>query len=191
MEKSAFLVERTENRFFRYLYGSIRWQNRLIGIKGPRGTGKTTILLQRLKELGLPPDQAVYFSLDDLYFTTHSLAETGEEFYKRGGKYIFLDEVHKYPGWAQHIKNLYDFYPDLKIIFTGSSIIDIAKEEGDLSRRARLYDLKGLSYREYLEFTGVLTAPVLALKDIVSGKNSWRENYPGNFLPLQHFSADL
>ena len=187
LEKSAFLVEKTETSFHRYLFASIRWQNRLIGIKGQRGTGKTTILLQKLKELSLPAHEAAYFSLDDLYFTTHSLAETGEDFYKKGGKYLFLDEVHKYPGWAQHIKNLYDFYPDLKIVFTGSSVIDIAKEEGDLSRRARLYDLKGLSYREYLAFTSVLQAPAITLNDIVGPKQEWKQHFPSDFRPLQYF----
>lgn len=191
LEKSAFLVQKTETSFYRYLFDSIRWQNRLIGIKGQRGTGKTTILLQKLKQLKLPPNEAAYISLDDLYFTTHSLVETGEDFHKKGGKFLFLDEVHKYPGWAQHIKNLYDFYPDLKIIFTGSSIIDIAKEEGDLSRRARLYDLKGLSYREYLGFTSVLQSAVISLKDILATKQEWKQHFPTDFRPLQYFPAYL
>lgn len=96
LEQSALLVRNVETANRRYLYSEIGWSNRLIGIKGARGTGKTTMLLQRLSELALPPSQAAYFSLDDLYFTTHPLVEVAAQFHKRGGKYLFLDEVHKY-----------------------------------------------------------------------------------------------
>src|SRR4051794_29740038 len=109
LQKSQSLVNQAKLGFKRYLYTKIRWNNRLIGIKGARGTGKTTILLQYLKELNLRPTEAAYFTLDDLYFTTNSLVETAEEFYRGGGKFLFLDEVHKYPDWSRHIKNLYDF----------------------------------------------------------------------------------
>src|ERR1700744_3712528 len=153
LERSESLVQQVEPAFKRYLYNQINWDNRLIGIKGPRGTGKTTILLQRLQELGLDATKAAYFTLDDFYFTTNALSETAGNFNKKGGQYLFLDEVHKYPEWARHIKNIYDLYPRLKIVFTGSSIIDIAREEADLSRRARMYELQGLSYREYLSYS--------------------------------------
>lgn len=191
LEKSDLLVSRVATTFKRYLYPQINWNNQLTGIKGPRGTGKTTLLLQRLHELGKGPTQAVYFSLDDLFFTTNSLAEVAGDFYKRGGKYLFLDEVHKYPEWARHIKNLYDFYPDLQIVFTGSSIIDIAREQGDLSRRARIYELQGLSYREYLSFTDRLHVDSLTLKDILSGPSVWKSRFPANFRPLEHFATYL
>lgn len=163
----------------------------MTGIKGPRGTGKTTLLLQRLREIGKSPTQAAYFSLDDLFFTTNSLAEIAGDFYKLGGKHLFLDEVHKYPGWARHIKNLYDFYPDLQIVFTGSSIIDIAREQGDLSRRARIYELQGLSYREYLSFTNKLHTDPLTLKEILAGPATWKSRFPTHFRPLEHFSTYL
>lgn len=191
LEKSNLLVSRVETSFKRYLYPQINWKNRLTGIKGPRGTGKTTLLLQRLHEIGKSPTQAAYFSLDDLFFTTNSLAEIAGDFYKRGGKHLFLDEVHKYPGWARHIKNLYDFYPDLQIVFTGSSIIDIAREQGDLSRRARIYELQGLSYREYLSFTNKLHTNPLTLENILAGPDTWKSGFPTHFRPLEHFSTYL
>ena len=144
------LILNTELRFFRSLYQKIDWKSRLIGIKGARGTGKTTMLLQYLKQLDLPSSQKIYISLDDIYFLNHSLVDIGKEFYLQGGKILALDEVHKYPNWSKEIKNLYDRYSDLKIIFTGASIVDITKNEGDLSRRAIMYELKGLSFREYL-----------------------------------------
>jgi uncharacterized protein len=106
--KTAFLVRWVQTGFRRYLYSRINWNNCLIAIKGPRGTGKTTLLLQKLHEMDKRPTEAAYFSLDDLFFITNSLVSTAGDFYRRGGKQLFLDEVHKYPGWARHIKNLYD-----------------------------------------------------------------------------------
>lgn len=191
LSKSESLVARTETQFKRSLYENINWNNRLIGLKGSRGTGKTTLLLQRLKSLGKPANEAAYFTLDDLYFTTHSLAETATEFYKKGGKVLFLDEVHKYPNWAQHLKNLYDFYADLQLVFTGSSIIDIARQEADLSRRALLYELPGLSYREYLAFEGIFQAEPLTLSEVLSEARPWKSLLADGFKPLQHFERYL
>lgn len=185
--KSDHLVRRTAMSFRRQALPAINWANRLVGVKGARGTGKTTLLLQRLRELGLPAGQAAYFSLDDLYFTTHALAPVLEQFYRQGGRYAFLDEVHKYPGWAREIKNLYDFYPQLQIAFTGSSIIDLAREEADLSRRALLHELPGLSYREFLIFNGYFKPPVLKLADILHPDNAWRDALPPDFRPLEQF----
>jgi predicted AAA+ superfamily ATPase len=163
----------------------------LIGIKRPRGTGKTTLLLQRLHEIGESPTQAAYFSLDDLFFTTNSLAEVVGDFYKRGGKHLFLDEVHIYPEWARHIKNLYDFHSDLQIVFTGSSIIDIAREQGDLSRCSRMYELQGLSYREYLSFTNKLHVDLISLKNMLAEPSIWKSHFPTDFRPLEHFTTYL
>lgn len=141
--------------FHRYLFDRITWNNRLTGIKGARGTGKTTLVLQWLHRLGKTSSEAVYFSLDDLYFLSNTLVDTAETFIKHGGKVLVLDEVHKYPQWAREVKILYDRHEDLQIVFTGSSIIDISRHEGDISRRALMYELHGLSYREYLAMTGI------------------------------------
>lgn len=189
--KSETLANRTDLQFKRRLYEKINWQNRLIGVKGSRGTGKTTLLLQRLKSLGKPASEAAYFTLDDLYFTKHSLVDVATDFYKKGGKVLFLDEVHKYPNWAQHLKNLYDFYPDLQVVFTGSSIIDIARQEADLSRRALLYELPGLSYREYLAFEGILYAGSFSLIEILSENRPWQQLLSDGFRPLQYFQSYL
>jgi len=190
-EQSATLVRTIDTVNRRYLYDHIAWSNRLIGIKGARGTGKTTILLQRINELGLSPSEAIYLSLDDLYFTTNSLVDVASQFYKRGGKYLFLDEVHKYPQWSIHIKNLYDFHRGLHIVFTGSSIIDISREQGDLSRRVLMYELHGLSYREYLLFTSNGSFPPVTLSDILSKKKSLIDHFPTDFKPLKLFPTYL
>src|SRR6056297_2120668 len=186
LEQSDLVIERVSTNFKRYLYQNINWQARLIGIKGARGTGKTTLLLQWLHEKGLPGHKAAYFTLDDFYFTTNSLVDTAKKFHKQGGEVLVLDEVHKYPNWSMEIKNLYDRYPDLQIVFTGSSIIDIAKQEGDLSRRALMYELHGLSYREFLQFTGVLDLPPVQLDEIIQDP-SIHKNFPQKFKPLEHF----
>jgi len=191
LEQSERLIANTSLNFKRYLFGLIKWDNRLIGIKGARGTGKTTLLLQWIKEQHLPTEKAAYFSLDDLYFTTHSLKDTVTTFYKNGGIVLGLDEVHKYKNWSQEIKNIYDFFPDLKIIFTGSSIIDIAKQEGDLSRRALIYELTGLSFREYLTLLKIVDLPIIKLEDLLFNSNELRKNIPLNFRPLEHFSNYL
>ena len=191
LEQSERLVAATSTEYKRYLYNTIKWNSRLVGIKGARGTGKTTLLLQWIKELDLPADKAAYFSLDDLYFTVNSLKETVTQFYKNGGEVLVLDEVHKYKNWSLEIKNIYDFFPSLKIIFTGSSIIDISKQEGDLSRRALMYELPGLSYREYLFMQGIVELPALSLEDILFKNEKIKKALPKDFRPLEHFSNYL
>lgn len=177
--------------FQRYLAGEINWNNRLIGIKGARGTGKTTLLLQWMKKLGLPSSKAAYFSLDELFFISNTLADTAKSFYERGGQVLVLDEVHKYPHWSREIKNLYDRYPELKIVFTGSSILDISRQEGDLSRRALMYELHGLSFREYLLLNNILEVNPLKLESILSDPGSIRDIFPSSFRPYEFFSSYL
>ncbi len=191
LEQSAALLDRTDLKFKRYLLNEIRWKNRLIGVKGARGTGKTTLLLQWLKEQQLSAKEGAYFSLDDLYFTQHSLKETLVAFYKQGGKVVVIDEVHKYRNWSTEIKNVYDFFPDLKIVFTGSSIIDISKQQADLSRRAVMYELPGLSYREFLAMRYGHQLPVVLTEQIVKDAAVVRHSLPKGFRPLQHFEEYL
>lgn len=191
LEQSERLVGSISLDFKRYLFDYIQWDSRLIGIKGARGTGKTTLLLQWIKEQNLAPEKAAYFSLDDLYFTGHSLKDTVAEFYKNGGTILALDEVHKYKNWSLEIKNVYDFFPEVKIIFTGSSIIDISKQEGDLSRRALMYELPGLSYREYLSMLGIIDLPTVSLNDLLFNNAELKKKIPNSFRPLEHFSGYL
>jgi predicted AAA+ superfamily ATPase len=156
---SAFYrkLEETDMRFERYLKNQIDWNNRLTVITGARGTGKTTMLLQHIKELyGNNPEDILFVSLDNIYFSTNNLYSLVDDFYSLGGKELYLDEVHKYPTWAQEIKNIYDDFPKLKIFVTGSSMLQIFKADADLSRRARHFQLFGLSFREFLIFEGLL-----------------------------------
>jgi len=153
--------------FRRYLYYRINWQDRLIAVKGSRGVGKTTMLLQYIKENYKVNEQVLYVSLDDIYFQGNSLVDLAEEFYQNGGKYLFLDEVHKYPNWSLEIKNIYDNYTDLQIVFTSSSLLEIYKGDADLSRRAVSYELKGLSFREYLKLENDLEIKPIKLEDIL------------------------
>lgn len=187
-EQTEYLLQGTNLSFKRHLYSTIRWSDRLIGIKGARGTGKTTLTLQWLKEHNLPVNKAAYFSLDDLYFTTNGLKETISRFYKQGGQILVLDEVHKYPNWSTELKNVYDVFKDLKIVFTGSSIIDISRQQGDLSRRAVMYELPGLSYREYINLKSGWTLPVFNLSDILNNPATIRAALPDSFRPLEHLN---
>lgn len=150
-QKFETLLRYTSLDFKRYLYEKISWNSRLVGIIGGRGVGKTTMILQYIKE-NLDSDKALYVTADDIYFGENRLIDLADRFYKNAGEYLFIDEIHKYNDWSVEIKNIYDSYPSLKIVFTGSSVLDILKGSADLSRRALIYKLQGLSFREYLNF---------------------------------------
>lgn len=162
------LVENTECKYMRYLHDGITWQERLIGIKGARGVGKTTLMLQHIRTSFSDLSKAFYASLDNLWFTNNTLLDLVNYLYTHGVTHIFLDEVHRYPTWVREIKNAYDSYPDMHIVFTGSSLLEISNAEADLSRRLRIYHMRGLSFREYLGMTGVGEFPVLSLNDIIT-----------------------
>lgn len=191
LEQTGHILSEVNLRFNRYLFNQIKWNSRLIGIKGARGTGKTTLALQWLKLKNLPVTQAAYFTLDDLYFTNHSLKETIAQFYKQGGKILVLDEVHKYPNWSREIKNTYDTLKGIQIVFTGSSIIDISRQEADLSRRAVMYELPGLSYREFLNLKYNMDLPKIELPDLLNNVNTLRKSMPQSFRPLMYFNEYL
>lgn len=153
--------------FVRYLYAQINWDVRMIGIKGARGVGKTTLLLQRIKLAFSDPNEAFYVSLDDFWFQKHTLDELAQWLNSRGVTHLFLDEVHKYPKWSQALKNLYDDYPEIQVVYTGSSMLEIDHSKADLSRRQTLYTLNALSFREFLAFEGVLQRPALTLEEVL------------------------
>ena len=153
--------------FHRGLYTKIDWDDRLIGIKGPRGSGKTTMLLQRIKENFEDKGQALYISLDNLWFASHNLMDLVDYHYTHGGTHLFIDEVHHLPYWQTLLKNIYDDFPTLHVVYTGSSMLRIDHSQGDLSRRQLVYHLPGLSFREYLEFEGLYKCEPLELEDLL------------------------
>jgi len=163
------LLAETDLSFTRYLYDKVNWDNRLIVIKGAKGVGKTTMLLQHILKTFPDKQKALYVSLDHIWFARHSILDLAEYHYTHGGTHLFLDEVHKYKGWQQEVKNIYDSYPGLHIVVTGSSMLRLEKSlMGDLSRRHRQYTLEGLSFREYLELEQVAQLPVLSLESVLN-----------------------
>ena len=143
------LLERTDTSYIRYLQHDIDWNSRIISVVGARGAGKTTLLLQHIKN-NLDTNKALFVNADDFYFSENKLFHLAEEFLKFGGKHLFIDEIHKYKDWSREIKMMYDYLPDLQVVFTGSSILDIYKGQADLSRRVLSYYMHGLSFREFL-----------------------------------------
>lgn len=150
----------------RYLYNDVAWNDPLIMIKGARGVGKTTMLYQQCKEQG---DKGVYASLDQLFFNDHTIIELADYHYKHGGTHLYLDEIHLYPrpNWEQELKNIYDSYPGFHVVFTGSSLLQLNSKIADLSRRIATYELRGLSFREYLNFTGNYGFEAFSLEEIL------------------------
>ena len=181
----------TDLQFKRYLYDQINWDVRLIGIKGARGVGKTTMLMQHIKETFQNIDDALYVSLDNLWFETHKLEELIEFLYTHGVTYIYFDEVHKYKNWMTLLKNFYDSYPDLKIVYTGSAMLAIENSVADLSRRQSLYTLHGLSFREYLEYEGVETIPPVGLEDLLKNHIQYALDIISKIKVLKHFDRYL
>ncbi len=170
----------------------IRWESRLIGITGARGVGKTTLVLQYLKkEFEVSDQSALFASMDHIWFSSHSLLELADQFSKEGGKVLVLDEVHKYPGWSRELKNIYDFYPELKVIFTGSSLLEILNSAADLSRRALMYHLKGMSFREYVNFETGNNFSALALEEVLQYHERIANDLIAKFKPFQHFGDYL
>lgn len=161
------LLATTDTTFLRYNYPLIDWNDRMTAIIGARGIGKTTLLLQHIK-LDLPVKETLYVSADDFYFAEHRLLDFAEEFHKMGGKYLFVDEIHKYAGWSKEMKLIYDYLPNLHITFTGSSILDIFKGTDDLSRRVLLYRMHGMSFREYLNMYYSLDLPAYSLEEVLN-----------------------
>jgi len=151
----------------RYLYDKINWKNRLIAIKGARGVGKTTLLLQYIKKELTDDHTVLYTPLDNLYFYSNKLIDLADEFVLNGGKHLFLDEIHKYPGWSRELKLIYDKHPGLQIVFTSSSILEIYKGESDLSRRVVSYNLQELSLREFIEFDSGIKLNTYSLDEIL------------------------
>lgn len=160
-------LKQTTSTFHRYMYDQISWESRMFGLVGPRGVGKSTMILQYIKE-HRDLRHILYIGADHLYFSSHTLIETVDEFTKEGGEQIFIDEIHKYENWSRELKQIYDSHPDVKVGFTGSSVLDIYKGFSDLSRRAPIFMMQGLSFREYLQLFHDIKVPVYTLDDVLA-----------------------
>ncbi|MCF0244857.1 MAG: AAA family ATPase [Bacteroidaceae bacterium] len=156
--------------FKRYMYDKLPWEARLVGLMGPRGVGKSTMVLQHIKEqLKDVQAKSIYVSADNSYFLTHTLVEMAAQFVREGGQWLYIDEIHKYDNWSIELKQIYDSHPELHVFFTGSSILDIMEGRADLSRRVLLFEMQGLSFREYLELFHGIKSPVRSLEDVLKG----------------------
>lgn len=179
-------LRRTPTSFLRYMYNRILWQARMIGLVGPRGVGKSTMVKQHILR---QPDRErwLYISADNLYFYNHTLTGLADEWVKENGEHLIIDEVHKYKGWSRELKQIYDTHPELQIIFTGSSILDIHQGAADLSRRALVFQMQGLSFREYLKMSKDIELPTYSLEEILNQK----VELPLDFHPLPYFREYL
>ncbi len=170
---------------------TIEWSDRLIGIKGARGVGKTTLMLQKLKTLNLPPQKAMYVSLDDLWFSQHRFIDFVRQYVLQGGEFLFVDEVHKYENWSQEFKNSYDTWSELNVVFTGSSMLHIHDSRADLSRRAMMYHLHGFSFREYVNVVLGTNFKAFSLDEILTHHQVIAQELTQQFKPLSVFSEYL
>ena len=167
--KQDRLLSLTSTEIIRTLMYQINWDAQLVAIKGPRGVGKTTLMLQYMKQhYEVYSREVLYCTLDSVYFSNHTLLELVDVFVKNGGKHLFLDEVHKYPTWSKEIKEVYDMYPDLKVVFSASSLLNILNADADLSRRCIPYEMQGLSFREFLLFYKQLDLPICTLEEVLT-----------------------
>lgn len=186
------MLRQAKDGFYRFLYGKVNWEQRLIAIKGPRGAGKTTMMLQRLRfGLKLKASEALYLTADHYWFYNHTIAETAEDFVKHGGKWLFIDEVHKYPHWSREIKNIYDAYPELHIVLSASSALDLFRGEADLSRRLIVYILPGLSFREYLRMQNLAQIEARSFEEMVNHPQDLQDEVLQQIRPLAHLKHYL
>ena len=163
------ILKNVDTSYVRNIHSAIPWNDRLIAILGARGVGKTTLVLQHIK-LYEDVDTTLFVYADDLWFSTHSLVTLAEIFYTNGGRVLYIDEIHKYKNWSQEIKNIYDQYPDLKVRYTGSSILDLQKGSHDLSRRVLEFQMHGLSFREYVALRYGADIPIHTLEQVLANK---------------------
>ena len=184
-------IAKVDLRFKRYLYSQINWKARIISIKGARGTGKTTMLLQHILENYEDIDQTLYASLDNLWFATHSLMELVDWADRHGISRLYLDEVHRYELWSQSLKNIYDDYPDMSIVYTSSSLLVLDNATVDMSRRQTPYTLYGLSFREYLELEGIFKTEAISLDDVLMHHVKKAMNIVGRIKVAPLFEAYL
>ncbi|MEA4839765.1 MAG: AAA family ATPase [Bacteroidales bacterium] len=182
-----YLVEHLQPHVRRQLMDEIDWNNRLIGIKGSRGVGKTTFLLQYAKEKFGTSRSCLYINLNQLYFTTHTLVEFAEDFCKRGGKTLLIDQVFKYPEWSKELRAIYDKCIDLHIVFSGSSVMRLKEENPDLFDVVKSYNLRGFSFREYLNLMAGTDFPLYSLDDLLKNHEKIEVEILSKVKPLDYF----
>ena len=169
LKKHSILISQVNTDIVRDIMYNIDWEKQLVAIRGSRGVGKTTLIRQYIKmKYGEQAGEALYCTLDSMFFANDTLLELAEYFHLMGGKHLFLDEVHKYPSWSREIKEIIDLYPDMRVTFSGSSLIQILNADADLSRRVLSYTMEGLSFREFLRFYKSIKLPIFKLSDIIS-----------------------
>lgn len=168
IEYQENLLAYTEGEFFRFLHDCVPWNQRMIAIKGLRGVGKTTMILQHIKYVSTDAAKSLYVTADHPWFYNHTLLDLADQWHKAGGKLLYIDEVHKYINWSRELKNIYDGYPGMRVVFTASSALDIYRGESDLSRRVLSYELCGMSFREYLELVHKLKISPISLNELFS-----------------------
>ncbi len=191
IKKHIDLINQTSLKFQRYNINQLPWGEQLIGIKGSSGVGKTTLLLQYIKQKYALSLKAIYISLDNLYFTNNKLSDFVDDFVAKGGEHLFIDEVHKYNNWAIEIKNIYDLYPKLKVVFTGSSLLEILNSRADLSRRALVYTMQGLSFREFLNLNYKTNLKAIKFEDLLNNHTEIALEIKEKIKPLKYFGEYL
>lgn len=190
--KQERLLAQTSTGIVRELMNQIHWNNRLIAIRGSRGVGKTTLMLQYIKlNYQSGSREVLYCTLDSIYFSNHTLLDFIDKFYIQGGKRLFLDEVHKYPTWSKELKEAYELYPSLQIVFSGSSLLNILSADADLSRRCLPYNMYGLSFREFLMFYKGIQFPIYSLQTILNNASAICIEVNEKCRPVQMFNEYL
>ena len=187
----SYLVEHTNAPVRRDLMDEIDWNDRLIGIKGTRGVGKTTFLLQYAKEKFGTDHSCLFINMNNFYFSKYTLVEFAAEFVKRGGKVLLIDQVFKYPEWSHDLRACYEMFPTLKIIFTGSSVMRLKEENPELSGIAKVYYLRGFSFREYLNLQSGNCFRAYTLQEILENHEQIAKTILRNVKPLDYFQDYL
>jgi hypothetical protein len=183
------ILRNFESRFERTL--DIDWNDRLIGLTGARGVGKTSFLINHIIKNLSTEAKPLYISMDDIQVSTRTLVECADNWIKQGGTHLFIDEIHKYPNWSQELKNIYDRYRKLKVIFTGSSLLHIQSGKADLSRRAVVYTMNGLSLREFIQIQTGLEFPKIQLEDLLKNHTKIAREIAAKILPIAHYQEYL
>ena len=190
-EKHLKILSNLKSLYVSSMHTRIFWSERLVGITGARGVGKTTLVLQHISNKYGTSPECLFVSLDDINFPYNNLVDLADDFSKNGGRILFLDEIHKYANWSVELKNIYDSYPDLRVVFTGSSILNILKGKADLSRRAVIHRMQGLSFREFVQIKTGQSFPAYTIEEILTSHNTICSDINNKIKPIPLFNEYL